>query len=133
MYLHIIGLFAYPFSVCCGNLGFLYVADIEKGKVKVFTVRTAHYPAEVETSLKGLSNPIALSFHDGVLYVAECSKNRICHKDLAGKKVLNPQNMTVTQLKVALCKLSVEKSEYRCLRKACPSNCATGAVAKYKN
>ena len=39
--------------------------------------------------------------------MAECSKNRICHKDLAGKKVLNSQNMTVAQLKVVLCKLGV--------------------------
>ena len=48
--------------------------------------------------------------------MAKCSKNRICHKDLAGKKVLNPQNMTVAQLKLALCKLGVENL------KTCPSN-----------
>ena len=99
-------LFAYPFSVCCGN-----VSKIEKGKGNVFTVHAAHYHAEVETVLKGLS------FHEEVLCVGECSKNRISHKDLAGKKVLNPQNMTVAQLKVVLYKLGVEKSEYRCLKK----------------
>ena len=82
------GIFSYPFSVCCGNLGVLYVSDIEKGKV--FSVLASHYPAEVETVLKGLSNPIALSFHEGGLYVAECSKNRISNKDLAGEKILNP-------------------------------------------
>ena len=39
------GMFAYPFSVCCGNSGELYVSETEKGKA--FTVRAAHYPAEV--------------------------------------------------------------------------------------
>ena len=109
------GIFSYPFSVCCETLGVLYVSDIEKGKV--FSVCASHYPAEAETVLKSLSNPIALSFHEGVLYVAECSKNRISYKDLAGEKVLNPQSMTVAKLKVALCKLGAEKSEYRCLKK----------------
>ena len=45
-----------PFSICCENLGVLYVYDIEK----VFSVRAAHYPPDVKTVLKGLSNPIAL-------------------------------------------------------------------------
>ena len=74
--------------------------DIEKGKV--FSVRAAHYPPEVKTVLKGLSNLIALSFHEGILYVAQClqcSKNRIDQKDLAGEEVLNLQNMTVIQWK----------------------------------
>ena len=59
------GLFVYPFSVSFANLGVLYVSDIEKGKV--FSVHAAHYLAEVETVLKGLSNPVALSFHEGVI------------------------------------------------------------------
>ena len=67
------------FSVCCENLDVLFVFDIEKGKV--FSVRAAHYWApDVKTALKGLSNPIALSFHEGILYVPQClqcSKNRI--------------------------------------------------------
>ena len=52
------GLFGHPFSVSCGNLGVLYMSDVEKGKV--FSVHVAHYSAEVETVLKGLSNPNAL-------------------------------------------------------------------------
>ena len=44
------------------------MSNIEKGKV--FSILAALYPAEVETVLKGLSNPIALLFHEGVLYVA---------------------------------------------------------------
>ena len=66
-------LFAYHSSVCCGNFGVLYVPDIEK----VFSVRAAHYPVEDKTVLKGLSDSIALSFHEGVLYVAECIKNSL--------------------------------------------------------
>ena len=80
--------------------------------MKVFNVRAAHYPEEVETVLKGLSNPTALSFHEGVLYVAECSKNRISYKYLDGEKVSNSRELTVNQLKEALCKLGVQKSEY---------------------
>ena len=59
------GLLAYPLTVCVGNLGVLSMSNIEKGKV--FSVHAAHYLAEVETVLKGLSNPVALSFHEGVL------------------------------------------------------------------
>ena len=67
-----------PFGVYCENLGVLSVSDIEKGKV--FSVRSAHYPPEVKAVLKGLSNPIALSFQEGILYVAQClqcSKNSV--------------------------------------------------------
>ena len=60
---------------------------MEKGKV--VNVRAAHYPADLETVLKCLSSPIALSFHEGVLYVAQCSINRISYEDLAGEKVLH--------------------------------------------
>ena len=84
--------------------------DIVEGKV--FSVHAAQYPSEVETVLKGLSNPVAFSFHEGVVYVVECT-----YKDLASEKVLDPQKMTVAQLKVALCKLGVEKSKYRYLEK----------------
>ena len=53
--------------------------------------------------------------HEEVPLCNRMHKNRISYKDLAGKKVFNPQNMTVAQLKVALCKLGVEKSENRYL------------------
>ena len=66
-------LFVYPLSACCGNLGVLYVSDIENGNSKYLAcVSAAHYPPVVEFMLKGLSYPIALSFYEGFLYIAEC-------------------------------------------------------------
>ena len=60
----------------------------------------AHYPAEAEFVLKGLSNPDCFVILRGS---PSCSriqqKNRISYKDLAGQKVFNPQNMSVAQLK----------------------------------
>ena len=56
------------------------------------------------------------STRETFIYIAECSSNRISYKDLAGEKILNLPNMTVAELKAALCKTGVEKSEYRCLK-----------------
>ena len=92
------------------------MSDTEKGNSKHLVSVQHIAPAEVETVLKGLSNPIALSLHKGLLHIEECNKHRISYKDLAGEEVLNPQNITVAQSKVVLCKLGVEKSEYRCLK-----------------
>ena len=74
------------------------MSDIEKRKV--ISVHATHYPAEAETVLKDLPNPIALSFHEGVRHLVERGKTRITYKDLAGEKVLNHQNMTVISVDV---------------------------------
>ena len=110
-----IGTFSSPFAICIGNFGLLYVSDVAKGKV--FGIRASHYPAEVETIAKGLSNPVSLTYHDEVLYVAECDSSRIAMFRIKGTKLLRPDSMTAAQLKASLQDIGVPNAEIAKMRK----------------
>lgn len=105
-----------PVSICCGTMGIVYVSDVQKGTV--ISVRVSHYPAEVLTVVKSLKNPIALAFLNGVLYIAECSGNRIRCVDVTGETILRLEDLNIRQLKNALEKLGVKSCDTKSLNKA---------------
>ena len=101
-----ISILSLPVSICCGRMGIVYVSDVQKGTVII--VRVSHYRAEVLTVVKSLQNPIALAFINGVLYIAECSQNRIRCVDMTGETILRLEDVNSSQLKNSLEELGVK-------------------------
>ena len=61
-----------------------------------------HYPVDVTEVVSGLNNPVGIVFSDALLLIAELGEKRIACCDLTGKYFLNPEKMTVKQLRKAL-------------------------------
>jgi hypothetical protein len=93
------GVLKSPVSVCPASWGMLLLADKEKGKI--FSARL-HYPVDVLEIVTGLNCPMDIAYRDGLLLVAEFGKKRIVCSDLTGDHFLNPEAMTVKQLRSAL-------------------------------
>ena len=93
-------------SIFCGRMGIFYVSDVQKRTV--ISVRVSHYPAAVLTVLKSLTNPILLAFINGVLYIAECSHNRIRCVVMTGETILRLEDVNISQLKNSLEELGVK-------------------------
>ena len=86
-------------SVCPASWGTLLVADKEKGKI--LSARL-HYPVDVVEIVSGLSCPVAITYRHGLLLIADVGKQQILCSDLTGDHFLNPEKMTVKQLRKAL-------------------------------
>ena len=93
------GVLKSPVSVCPASWGTLLVADKEKGKI--LSARL-HYPVDVVEVVTGLSCPVAITYSHGLLLIADVGKQRIVCSDLTGDHFLNPDKMTVKQLRKAL-------------------------------
>ena len=93
------GVLKSPVSVCPASWGTLLVADKEKGKI--LSARL-HYPVDVVEVVTGLSCPVAIAYSHGLLLIADVGKQRIVCSDLTGDHFLNPDKMTVKQLRKAL-------------------------------
>ena len=109
------GIFAQPVAICASSGTTVFVADI--GKNAVFKVRVGHYPAGIDSVVLGLDKPLALSYHNGILFIAECNKNRIVFRDITGCTVLQPASMTVVMLKQNLKDLGLWKKECETMKK----------------
>ena len=86
-------------SVCPASWGTLLVADKEKGKI--LSARL-HYPVDVVEIVSGLSCPVAITYRHELLLIADVGKQQILCSDLTGDHFLNPEKMTVKQLRKAL-------------------------------
>ena len=93
------GVIKIPVSVCPASWGTLLVADKEKGKI--LSARL-HYPVDVVEIVSGLSCPVAITYRHGLLLIADVGKQQILCSDLTGDHFLNPEKMTVKQLRKAL-------------------------------
>lgn len=72
--------FNYPTGLAAGEDGCLYVSDTRNGRVRRITPE-----GRITTVAEGLSDPMGLSWYDGVLYIAETGANRILQ--LSGGKL----------------------------------------------
>ena len=61
-----------------------------------------HYQVDVTEVVSGLNNPVGIAFKDGLLLTAELGEKRIACCVLTGEYFLNPEKMTVKQLRKAL-------------------------------
>lgn len=86
-------------SVCPASWGTLLVAEKEKGKILSAPL---HYPVDVVEIVSGLSCPVAITYRHGLLLIADVGKQPILCSDLTGDHILNPEKMTVKQLRKAL-------------------------------
>ena len=93
------GVLKIPVSVCPASWGTLLVADKEKGKI--LSARL-HYPVDVVEIVSGLSCPVSITYRHGLLLIADVGKQQILCSDLTGDHFLNPEKMTVKQLRKAL-------------------------------
>lgn len=93
------GVLKSPVSVCPASWGTLLVADKEKGKI--LSARL-HYPVDVVEIVSGLSCPVAITHRHGLLLIADVGKQQILCSNLTGDHFLNPEKMTVKQLRKAL-------------------------------
>ena len=93
------GVLKIPVSVCPASWGTLLVADKEKGKILSAHL---HYPVDVVEIVSGLSCPVAITYRHGMLLIADVGKQPILCTDLTGDHILNPEKMTVKQLRKAL-------------------------------
>ena len=93
------GVLRSPVSVCPAFWGTILISDKDKGKI--FSARL-HYPVDVTEVVSGLNNPVGIAFKAGLLLIAELGEKRIACCDLTGEYVLNPEKMTVKQLRKAL-------------------------------
>ena len=82
-----------------GNNPDLLISDKDRGKI--FSARL-RYPVDVTEVATGLNKPVDISYNEGLLLIAELGKNRIVCCDLTGDYFLNPEKMTVKQLRKAL-------------------------------
>ena len=88
-----------PVSVSPAFWGTILISDKDKGKI--FSARL-HYPVDVTEVVSSLNNPVGIAFKDGLLLIAELGEKRIACCDLTGEYFLNPEKMTVKQLRKAL-------------------------------
>ena len=93
------GVLKIPVSVCPASWGTLLIADKEKGKI--LSARL-HYPVDVVEIVSGLICPVAITYRHGLLLIADVGKQQILCFDLTGDHFLNPEKMTVKQLRKAL-------------------------------
>lgn len=81
--------------------GQLFLVDSCKGNL--FSARL-HYAVDVTDIRSSLRMPLAVTYGQGVVYVAEYSRSKISYIDLEGKMVYNPEKMTIKELKGVLSK-----------------------------
>ena len=112
------GVLESPIAVCSSSWGKLLVAD--KGKGKVYSTRL-HYPVDVTEVASGLICPVALAYNYGLLLVAELGRKRVISKDLNGDHFLNPDKMTVKQLRKAF----IDRNRISASDKSKKRNCRT--------
>jgi hypothetical protein len=91
------GVLKNPVGIAIGPLGNMFISDI--GSQKVLKVRVSHYPANVTVEVDSLDCPVGIAVQKGVLYIAESRKSYIVFKDLTGQTVLDPNKLTVAQLR----------------------------------
>lgn len=93
------GVLRSPVSICPASWGTILISDKDRGKI--FSARL-HYPVDVTEVVTGLNNPVGIAYNEGLLLIAELGKNQIVCYDLTGDYFLNPEKMTVKQLRKAL-------------------------------
>ena len=94
------GVLKSPVAVAMGPLGNIFISDI--GTRNVLKVRASHYPANVTVEVDSLDCPVGIALQNGVLYIAESRKCCIVFKDLTGQTVVDPNKLTVPQLRQTL-------------------------------
>ena len=98
------GILISPSGVCMGPPGQLLVVDSSRGKL--FSARL-HYPVDVTEVCSSLSMPLSVAYREGVVYMAEYAGSKISFVDLEGKTVVDPEKMTVKDLKKVLSDLNL--------------------------
>ena len=83
-----------------GPLGNLCVSDNATGKV--LKVRTSHYLANVTVEVQSFDCPVGIALHSNVLCVAESQKSTIFVKVLVGQTIIDPNKLTVPQIREKL-------------------------------
>lgn len=86
------GLLKSPVAIAMGALGNMFLSDIGTGKV--WKVRVSHYPANITVEVDSLDC--------NGLYIAESRKSGIMFKDPTGQTIVDPNKLTVPQLREKL-------------------------------